>query len=235
MNKMAARPLCSCLSSYEKGSNQAQGAPTLPGMRRDEDESLAELLLHVPERVDTWRWCGRLGLLAAFAVWGFVLIGQDHRTGEIGASFLHRPLLVFHEAGHVLFRFAGEWMGVLGGTLGQLIMPLVLGGALLWQRRDPFGAAIGLWLFGVSLLDVAPYMYDAWEPRLMLLSGHTGEEGFHDWIYLFRSMGLHSKARMIGGLVHTLGALVVLLSLAWAGAVLWRQKGLLAGDVIREE
>ena len=34
---------------------------------------------------------------------------------------------------------------------------------MLRKNRDPFGAAIALWLFGVSMLDVAPYMYDACE------------------------------------------------------------------------
>jgi len=102
----------------------------------------------------------------------------------------------------VVFRLFGQWIMVLGGTLGQLIMPAILGGALLFKNRDPFGASIGLWFFGVSLLDIAPYMYDALDPQLMLLSGTTGEEGGHDWIYLFTSVGLLGKAQIIGGLVH---------------------------------
>ena len=61
--------------------------------------------------------------------------------------------------------------------------------AVLVRNRDPFGAAIGLWFVGVSLLDVAPYMYDARDPQLMLLTGTTGENGPHDWIYLFSSLG----------------------------------------------
>ena len=136
------------------------------------------------------------------------------------AAFLHRPLLIFHEAGHILFMPFGEWVTVLGGTLGQLLMPLVLAGALLLTNRDPFGAAIGLWFLGVSLLDVAPYMYDALHPQLTLLNGQTGEEGGHDWIYLFASMGLLAKAPLIGGLTHKLGALVIVGALAWAGWLL---------------
>jgi hypothetical protein len=129
----------------------------------------------------------------------------------------------------------GEWMTILGGTLGQLIMPTILGGALLVKNRDPFGASIGLWLLGVSLLDVAPYVYDALHPQLMLLSGTTGEEGGHDWIYLLSSMGLLPKAQLLGGLVHKLGALVVLLALGWGAWVLRRQYARVAGDVLRED
>lgn len=161
--------------------------------------------------------------LVAFAIWGFMLIRMDYRDGEIMSSFLHRPLLIFHEAGHVIFRPFGEWITVLGGTLGQLIMPIVMMIALLKTNGDRFGAALALWFFGVSILDVAPYMYDALEPQLMLLSGKVGEEGGHDWIFLFNTTGLLRKAQHIGAVTHTLGALVVIGALAWGAWGLWAQ------------
>ena len=154
---------------------------------------------------------------------------------DLGASFIHRPLLIFHEAGHVVFRLFGEWVSVLGGTLGQLIMPAILGCALLIKNRDPFGAAVGLWFFGVSLLDVAPYMFDARQPQLMLLSGATGEAGGHDWIYLFSSVGWLNKSPFIGGLTHALGALVVLMALAWAAWLLRQQYPRLDGFVRQDD
>ena len=181
----------------------------------DDKPSDIGLLPDIPTRMDPVTLWARVALLVAFAVWGASLIGMDYRTGEMGTSFIHRPLLVFHEAGHVLFRLLGEWMMVLGGTLGQLIMPAILGGALLVKNRDPFGASIGLWFFGVSLLDVAPYVYDALHPQLMLLSGMTGEDGGHDWIFLLSSLGLLPKAQIIGAVVHKLGALIVILALGW--------------------
>jgi hypothetical protein len=125
-------------------------------------------------------------------------------------------------------------MAVAGGTLGQLIMPAILCGALLVTHRDPFGAAIGLWLFGVSLLDVAPYLYDALDPQLTLLGGGTGEEGGHDWIYLLGELHLLKRAHGLGWLVHKLGAVIVLLSLAWGGWLLWRQRTRL-GFTLEEE
>lgn len=202
---------------------------------RPSPSALADLLLHVPERVDTTRWWLRVALLAGFAVWGLWLVTRDVRTGAIGQSFIHGPLLVFHEAGHVLFMLFGEWMMFLGGTLGQLLMPALLGGALLVKNRDPYGAAIGLWLLGVSLLDVAPYVYDARQPQLMLLSGATGEAGGHDWIYLLSSLGLLQRSQGLGQFIHLLGAAVVLVALGWAAWVLRLQRGRLAGDVLTEE
>lgn len=201
----------------------------------EHDERWTDVLWHVPERIDVTAFWLRVALLAGCAVWGVLLMRLDYRSGEIGSSFLHRPLLVFHEAGHVIFMPLGEWFSVLGGTLGQLLMPLLLALALLVKNRDPYGASIGIWFLGVSLLDVAPYVYDALEPQLTLLSGQTGEDGPHDWIYLLRSVGLLPRAQMIGGLVHKLGGLTLLLSLAWGAWLLRRQYARLSGDVLHEE
>ena len=195
----------------------------LPEQPKDDKHGWMTRLTYIPTRVDALEFWFRVATLAGLLVWGWVLIGLDYRTGDMGASFIHRPILVFHEAGHMIFMPFGHWMTVLGGTLGQLIMPLILAGALLIKNRDPFGAAVGLWFFGVSLMDVAPYIYDALHPQLILLSGTTGEAGGHDWIYLFNSLGWLNKSQLIGGLTHKLGALVVLLSLGWAAWVLRRQ------------
>jgi hypothetical protein len=202
---------------------------------QDDENCCISRFTHIPQRVDSMRYWLRVALLAGLTMWAWVLIRLDYRTGEMMESFLHRPLLVFHEAGHLIFMPFGEWMTVLGGTLGQLIMPAVLAGALLIKNRDPFGAAVGLWFFGVSLLDVAPYMFDALQPQLMLLSGATGEAGGHDWIYLFSSLGWLNKSPFIGGLTHALGALVVLLSLAWAAWLLRQQYSRLDGFVRQDD
>ncbi|WP_114970007.1 zinc ribbon domain-containing protein [Rhodoferax ferrireducens] len=230
-----ACPQCGViLAKVGQVARRASPAPDADTDGHSDEPGWTALLTHVPERVDAMHFWARAALLAGLAFWGRQLIGMDYRTGEMGASFLHRPILVFHEAGHVIFIPLGQWMMVLGGTLGQLIMPAILAGALLMKNRDPFGAAVGLWFLGVSVLDVAPYMYDALHPQLMLLSGTTGEEGGHDWIYLFSSLGLLSKAQLIGDLTHKLGALVVLLALGWAAWLLRRQYSRVVRPVVEE-
>ena len=87
------------------------------GRRIVVEERWTEALNHVPERVDCTAFWSRCVLLAALAIWALVLIRLDYRVGEIGESFLHRPLLVFHEAGHVVFMPFGEWMTILGGGM----------------------------------------------------------------------------------------------------------------------
>ena len=184
-----------------------------------------ERLTAVPAIVDPFSFWARVALLAFFSVWGVRLAMMNIRTGEMGASFLHGPLLVFHEAGHVVFMPFGEFLTIAGGTLGQLIMPAVLCGAILIKNRDPFGAAIGLWLIGASLLDIAPYAWDALDPQLTLLGGRTGDDGGpHDWIYLLDTFHIRHRAHGVGQLFASLGITTIALSIYWGGWVLWQQR-----------
>lgn len=234
----AACPACGVILAKVAAAHTARPLRNTPADAQDtgtQRSPLLHLLLHLPERVDPVRWWLRVALLAGFALWGLWLMALDVRSGEIMAAFIHGPLLVFHEAGHVIFMPLGHTLMVLGGTLGQCLMPIIMAGALLLKNRDPFGAALAMWLLGVSLMDVAPYMYDALHPQLTLLSGQTGEEGGHDWIELFGNWGLLPRAQAIGLATHKLGALVMLAALAWAGWVLRLQHTRLDARALHED
>jgi hypothetical protein len=198
-----------------------------PGRWQQLKEQVYESVRYIPTQVNPVTFWLRCGLLLWFLLWGLRLIWMDYQEMGVGASFLHGPLLIFHEAGHVIFRLFGEFFMVLGGTLGQLLMPAIMTVALL-RNRDPFAASIGLWFFGVSVLDVAPYVYDALHPQLILLGGNTGEEGGHDWIFLLNETGLLPHAQGLGWFTHAMGALIVLLALTWGGWILHQQKSRLA-------
>ncbi len=176
-------------------------------------------------RVDPIAVYGRCALYLVFVLWGLYFISLDLRTNEIGNSFMHRINLVFHEAGHVLFMPFGSFMTVLGGTLGQLLMPLAAGAALLYRNRDAFGASLALWWLGQSLMDVAPYINDARDLQLMLLGGGTGRDrpGMHDWENILLDLGLIEHERAVAMIAERLGEGVLLLALAW-GAVVLRQQ-----------
>jgi hypothetical protein len=111
----------------------------------------------------------------------------------------------------------GEFFTITGGSAFQVLLPLMIGTAFFIKNRDPFGAAVCLWWTGASWIDLAPYIYDALHPQLMLLGGHTGEDGPHDWIYLLDALGALPQAHTWGHRAHTLGALLMLLALGWAG------------------
>ena len=168
---------------------------------------------------------GRCALWAALLVWGLYFISLDLRTNEIGQSFMHRVNLVFHEAGHVLFMPFGHFMMVLGGTLGQLLIPLIACAALLIKNRDAFGASAALWWFAQSVMDTAPYINDARDLRLTLLGGGTGQDrpGIHDWENILLDLNLIEHERGIALAADRLGELIMIMAFVWGGVALRRQ------------
>jgi hypothetical protein len=129
---------------------------------------------------------------------------------------LHRVNLVFHEFGHPAFSFFGRTMGILGGTLGQLLIPLVVTVAF-WRQRDTLGCAVGGFWFFENFLDVAVYMADAQVLLLPLIGGLGGEA--HDWRNLFVTFGVLDKTLLIAGVTNTLGWIGIFATWAWLG---WR-------------
>lgn len=189
-----------------------------------ETAGLIEALLAPREQMDAPSFYGRAAALMLLAAWGGFLFGDDYRTAEINESFLHNIVLPIHEAGHVLFMPFGEFLAILGGSLFQLALPFGIGAAFILKHRDNFGAAVCLWWTGASLVDLSPYIYDALHPQMLLLGGHTGEDGPHDWIYLLEAVGQLQLAQGWGAFAHVLGGLVMLTGVVWGALVLKRQR-----------
>jgi hypothetical protein len=192
----------------------------------DQDSRLAqvkELLFHVPEQVDPAFVYGRAILLAAIALYGAKLALMDVPSWEMASSLIHLPMVPIHEFGHVLFRPFGEFMTLLGGSLFQVLLPLVFGGIFLARNRDPFAASVMLWWAAVAVMDVAPYIYDAAQPQHVLLTGRTGDTGAHDFIDVLGDFGLLHKAHPIGRGVHAFGVVAMLSALVWSAWLVWRQ------------
>lgn len=167
---------------------------------------------------------GRALLLVALIWWGWRFIATPVAANATGESFLHLVNLPFHEAGHILFMPFGRFMAILGGSLGQVLMPLVCVLALLLKTRDPFGASVALWWTAESIMDVAPYINDARAMDLLLLGGVTGKEtDGHDWNNLLTMLGWLEYDHGLARLTHGLGALLMLASFAWGAILLWRQ------------
>ena len=185
----------------------------------DDRVSLRERLLDVPWDVPRPVWYGRLGLLAVIAVWATSVVLS--RMTE-PPTLLHLTVILFHEAGHVIFMPFGEALRVAGGTLGQLLIPLVCAVAL-HRRGDNFGAAICLAWMGMSVMDASVYAYDAADPLLPLIGGGTGSDSFHDFIFLFERYGQLGHARGWAMAMKALGAIAACVALAWAAVLLFLQ------------
>lgn len=166
-------------------------------------------------------------LWGLFVVWGFSYVLEDIAALGTWSNFLHTVNLPFHEAGHLFFGVFGAFIGSLGGTLGQLIMPVVAGVALLRVSADTFGASLCLWWFGQNFLDVAPYIADARAGELLLLGGNYGKSspyGFHDWEFILGETGLLAHDTLLAGISLNLGRIIMLLGMLWGGYLLWRSR-----------
>jgi hypothetical protein len=126
-------------------------------------------LIESDATTDLLTLAGRAMMLLFLVWWGRTFILTPLETNYTGESVLHLINLPFHEAGHLMFMPFGRFMMFLGGSAGQVLMPLICLGTFLVKTRDPFGASVCLWWTAESIMDVAPYINDARDMDLMLL------------------------------------------------------------------
>ena len=184
------------------------------------------LLLNTPQSFDSVSFNIRLVLLLFFIIWSIRLINSAVENDYLVYSFLNNVNLPFHEAGHIIFAPFGSFIASLGGTLGQILMPIICCLVLLIKTRDPFGASITFWWLGENFLDIAPYINDSRAGVLPLIGGnfgHSSPYGFHDWEYLLNETGLLQYDHSIAKLSFFTGCVIMLISLIWAAILLFKE------------
>lgn len=124
-----------------------------------------------------------------------------------------------HEFGHLLLAFFGEWMGVAGGSLTQLLIPIGAAAVVL-RSRDWFGVAVcGLFL-ATSLAELSWYIGDAQSQDLDLVS-FSADGAIHDWNYLLNRAGMLSLDTRLAGFTRFIATIVTLASTVLAARLLW--------------
>lgn len=168
---------------------------------------------------------GRALVWLLLLIWGVKFMVTPVSGEAFSRSFMHLVNLPFHEAGHVLFSPFGRFVQVLGGTLGQLLVPLAVAGSFA-SRGNRFGVTVGLWWLGQSLMDCAPYVDDARAGQLMLLGGVTGSEveDYHDWENILTRLDLMEYDHLIARLFFGCGLVIMVAALVWGGYLLLRQR-----------
>ena len=147
--------------------------------------------------------------LAGVAVFAALLLMLYWRSADGWVPILDGANLLIHEAGHPIVGACSNRLMVYGGTIFQLLFPLLTAFHFVRDRDAP-GAAIGASWLGESLLNVARYMADARAQVLPLVGG-----GEHDWTEIFSRWGvLHLDGRIAGFTRFVALALI-------AGAVVW--------------
>lgn len=160
---------------------------------------------------EEWRAVSRAtltGWLVSYAL--FLLYAASSQSGFL---FLDYVNLIVHEAGHFFFSWFGYTIMILGGTLGELLAPLLLAFYFWWQRQTTGLAFCAFWFFE-NFLYIGTYMADARAQALSLVGS-----GEHDWEILFTQWGLLTRDTAIGGATRAIGWLGMLAVVAWLA---WR-------------
>jgi len=156
-----------------------------------------------PPEVPLWTHSRRAAAAALFLVLAW------YREPVARACWLLDGVdLAFHEAGHLFFGILGiEFLTVLGGTLMQLILPMIAA-ISFWKRGDLKSADLTLAWVGQNFFGIGRYMADSREQALPLVGG-----GGHDWTYLFEKTGLIIHDVGIGQGTQVFGCAVIAFAL----------------------
>ncbi len=179
--------------------------------------------MRAPEEVNVVALGGRAFLWLILLYYGWRFVAKDVYRSQTATSvfefLLSTANLVFHEAGHIIFIPLGDFMSTLGGSLFQTLIPLICMVAFLYQYPDPFGASVMLWWTGQSLVDTAPYIYDASAQRLTLLGGVTGRDvpGYHDWNNILGRLDMLEYDHLIAQFADVAGSMLIIVAIAGGG------------------
>jgi hypothetical protein len=110
---------------------------------------------------------------------------------------------VAHEAGHLLFSYFGQFIMVLGGTMGQLLVPTAFT-VYFYMRKEFYSSAVTLFWTGQNFFGISLYVKDAQAMVLPLVSVGGGDDTIHDWNYLLSKLGLLRWDQVIGNLIGAL-------------------------------
>lgn len=155
--------------------------------------------------------------LAAWLIFYSVFLYQAAR-GQGILLLMDGVFVPIHEGGHLLFRFFGEFVSVAGGTILQLLVPVLLASYFLFHRQAQ-GVAFCLFFMFEQFLPISTYMADARAQDLPLLTIGDAEDVIHDWNYLFGKLGVLDHDIQIARLVRFLGWLGMIAIVVW---LLWR-------------
>jgi len=197
--------------------------PSPPPASASQPGLLTRIYLHF--RDDIAKWCGEDRSVALrvplLLLMGYIAVNQwlDPAYWSI---FGHLNLPI-HEGGHLIFRFAGEFICVAGGTFLQCFVP-VASMFMFLKQRDYFAIALCFGWLSTNLYGVALYMADAQKQILQLVTvGDTGGRQItHDFHYLFSKLGVLRQCETIGFLTRQLGSLCMLLCLGGMIWLLWK-------------
>jgi len=159
------------------------------------------------EKLGPWKPVSSLAGIAWLSFYALFLLYAF--TSLSGFLFLDYANLIIHEGGHFFFSWFGETIHILGGTLGELIVPLLCAAYFFFQRETT-GFAFSIFWFFENFPYIGTYMADARTSVLPLVGSDES-----DWTILFTWWGILAQDQKIGAIMRTLGYLGMLSTIAW--------------------
>ena len=159
------------------------------------------------DRLGEWKPVSRLTGIAWLGFYAlFLLYAFADRSGFLIVDYVN---LIIHEGGHFFFSWFGNTIMILGGTIGELLVPLLCAIYFFCQRETTGFAFSTYWLFE-NFPYIGTYMADARSAALPLVGSEES-----DWTILFGQWGLLAEDQKIGTIMRTLGWLGMLATMIW--------------------
>src|SRR5260370_7724831 len=112
------------------------------------------LMSFLEEKFGDWKPVSRLVGIAWLSFYPlFLLYAFTNRSGFL---FLDYANLIIHEGGHFFFSWFGETMHILGGPLGELIVPLLCAASSFFHPT-PTAFAFSTSCFSDNFPSIPPY------------------------------------------------------------------------------
>ena len=159
------------------------------------------------EKFGEWKPVSRTAGIAWLCFYAlFLIYALVDRSGFLILDYAN---LIIHEGGHFFFSWFGDTIRILGGTLGELLVPLFCAAYFFFQR-ETIGFAFSMFWFFENFPYIGTYMADARTSALSLVGSDES-----DWTILFTQWGLLAQDQKIGATMRILGYLGMLATTAW--------------------
>lgn len=136
--------------------------------------------------------------------------------------FIDNVNLVFHEAGHAIFFFTGEFCNIAAGSIFQIALPLFIS-LYFFAQKEKISAALCLLWVGQNMLNVSLYVKDSIVMQLSLLGG---DSVIHDWNYLLSTTNTIQYSSNIALSFYILGISTILLGTIFSLYFAWTKTNL---------
>jgi hypothetical protein len=131
--------------------------------------------------------------------------------------------LGFHEMGHLVSAWMGQFLCALMGSVFQVAVPIVVI-VIFYRQPDYFGMTVGGFWLSYSLFELAAYVGDARSQDLPLVGFASQEDLQHDWHYILGQLHMLSLDTTLAFFIRVAAVAAGAASLTFAVWLLLRMR-----------